>query len=214
MVRLAAEPLKSAKLPSILSYPEILKLTDVDLTNKLVYVIKWYKEALAINILLTGDDINIRFGDWNGKILDPTVDRTVKEFIDAYLNNIVTLLKTIKLNNSILYIGRTDDKLCLVDVRLSLNKFVGPGMIKDLFSNCIETQTVTKVVNYDDKVVKAIKGNKGAYKGELILKPSVFNTVTKQTPSGKVIYPVYGLVRRVTPKPVAKSYVPKYRIGK
>ena len=200
------------QLPEILPYPQILPLDDViDLSNKLVYIIKEYRESIAVVITINGDDICVRIGDWKGNI-DPMTSADAKLFVNNYMTNMIKLLATMKLSKVLLYFAKDDGGLFLVDVRTDLNKFTGPGMIRDVFSGIVRTQEVTKIVQYDDKVRAAIKKGKGAYSGNLIIKSSVFGTFIKDTPKGKVVYPTYGhVVRSSGKKQKPNQYVPTYR---
>jgi hypothetical protein len=65
----------------------------------------------------------------------------------------------------------------LVDVRLTADKFAGPGMVKDLFGKVVRTQEVMKIAaaNERDMTVPAI------------LKPSVFKTMVV----GEDVIPLY-----------------------
>ncbi len=80
----------------------------------------------------------------------------------------------------------------LVDIRLSLDKFSGPGMVRDLFSKVIPTQEVMKVEILDDQSLEAIKNGVGNYSGDLIIKASTFSTIIRD----QELIPSYAIVQR------------------
>jgi hypothetical protein len=76
------------------------------------------------------------------------------------------LLKAANIPNSLLYFSRIGDKMHVVDAMISANKFVGPGMLRDLFGKIMPTQSVVSIdVMNDDNIKK--------YAGKFI-KPSAF----------------------------------------
>ena len=102
-------------------------------------------------------------------------------------------MQLIKINQIMIYITVDDDQnMILVDLRSSLNKFYGPGMIKDLFSKVYPTQEVVKIIALDENVLEAIKRGEGSYKGNLILKCSKFKTVVR----GNDLLPLYARIDR------------------
>lgn len=71
----------------------------------------------------------------------------------------------------------------LVDVMISANKFLGPGMLNDLFGNVVPIQDViTHVVLDDDNIKK--------YNNKFI-KPSRFRYLTENG----IIRPQYGIIQ-------------------
>jgi len=211
---------ETIELPDFLPYPDVLPLSEVpELNGKLAYIIKGYEDGIAANVLIQDDNICVRFGDWNGKQIDiqkaGELSKLANEFIGKYLDNTIRLFRTIGLSQALLYMGLREGKMQLVDVRLSLNKFVGPGMIRDLFSKIVPTQEVNKVVNIDDATLDAIQAGKGNFAGELTIKTSAFETVERQTPRGKSMFPLYATVTRKVvnaPKTTKKvPYMPKPR---
>lgn len=186
------------EIPDILAYPDVLKLDEIpELKNNLVYVIKAYPlNGLAVMIHRKEDNVFVRTGDWNGDNLDPNENDIVKKFLDQSIRNLVTMMKTVGVGSAIFYITYMDNEFILTDVRLSLNKFSGPGMIRDLFSKIIKTQEIKKIVNLDDNALQAIKNGTGNYSGDLIIKSSAFDTVDRTFNNQKMMYPKYAKVIR------------------
>ena len=182
----------------ILPYPEIPTLQDCkSLHSQFVYLIKRYpEEGLATAIFRDKENLCIRMGDFEGNVINPLVDRLhngiVYEFWKEIMPDLVQTITLMGVDKCILYFSNDSDGLRLVDFRLSLNKFTGPGYIKDLFSKQMRTQEVIKVIQLDDKLVQNMIDGNGTYDGEYIIKPSRFKFMEK---NGGAI-PMYGKVVR------------------
>lgn len=178
------------QVPDMLSYPELLSLDKLpEIKGKLVYVIKAYPlNGLAVMIARKAGNVMVKFADWDAKPIMPNAELPTS-FFNKKGSEFVGLMYAAKIDQAIFYL--TPD-LKLVDMRSSLNKFAGPGMVRDLFGKIIDIQEVTKVTGLDDNTMQAIKDGTGSFEGDLIIKPSVFRTVTR----GKKMYPSYAVVRR------------------
>lgn len=178
------------QVPDMLSYPELLSLDKLpEIKGKLVYVVKAYPlNGLAVMIARKSGNVMVKFADWDAKPLMPNAELPFS-FFNKKGSDFVGLMYAAKIDQAIFYL--TPD-FRLVDMRSSLNKFVGPGMVRDLFGKIIDIQEVTKVTGLDDNTLEAIKAGTGSFEGDLIIKPSVFRTVTR----GKKMYPSYAVVRR------------------
>lgn len=184
-------------LPSILPYPEIQKLEKIpEITSQFVYVIKGYgNKGLSVLMHRKDDNIFYRFADFAGKILNPTKDKHCKLFLEKYAMQFLLLMRTARIPQAMYYLVVEKDKLRLVDMRVSLNKFAGPGMLRDLYSKIIDTQEVIKTIQLNPEVLEAIQKGTGSYEGSLILKTSVFKTVTRGNVPKLIMYPMYARVR-------------------
>ena len=182
------------QLPTLLSYPKVLTLAEMpELTGKFVYFIRAYKQqGLAVLIARQKDDVYMRIGDWDGKLLNPIQSESANAFVKKHSPGLISLMSSAKIPQALFYLSVDGADIRLVDIRLSLNKFSGPGMVRDLFSKTIETQEVLKIDNLTPEAMTAIKNNEGSYTGNLIIKPSAFKTVDRN----KVMFPMYGLVQR------------------
>lgn len=176
-------------------YPKILELNDLpQFKNQFVYIIKSYKQqGLAVVINREDDDVYVRISDWDGNILDTSKGECFK-FVERHSRQFITLMNIAGIPKAIFYITKDNDDFVLVDVRLSINKFSSPGMIRDLFSNIIKTQEVIKVGNLDDDLLDAIKDGKGKFNQDIIIKTSVFKTVT----INNCLFPMYAMVHHQT----------------
>lgn len=192
---------KLPELPSILPYPEILHLTDVvELKGHLAYIIKGYGDnGLSIMINRDDDNVYVSIGDWNGNNIDLTnqshhyYNHSMK-FIQEDSSKFVGMMKLLNIKQLMLYfVPENEDDIRLVDLRSSLNKFYGPGMVKDLFGKICLTQEIIETKILDDEAVKSIIDNdKGSYSGNLILKCSAFKTIIRE----KKLLPLYAKVIR------------------
>jgi hypothetical protein len=186
----------TSNLPAVLPYPNILNMTDERaIKGMLVYVIKHYGKE-GISIIVTRDRANdtvyIMFSDWCGNKLDLNdgsgYTNIALKFASDKLNKLIELMYTIALDKAQFYFTIiNNDELMLVDVRISINKFLGPGFIRDLFSKILTTQEIIKIENIDDRFIEYVNKGIGSYEGNLIIKPSVYRTVM----NGNKIDPYY-----------------------
>jgi len=185
------------QLPEILSYPKILNLNDIpEMSNKLVYVIRQYQlNGIAVLIVRQDGNVYIKAADFSGKILNPNNNKLYQQFINNHSKDIIRLMNTAHIPKAIYYIIY-DNKLRLVDMRTSIDKFAGPGMLRDLFAKVIELQECIKTTQLTSDVIKAINNGTGTFAGDLILKSSAFKTITRGVKPKLQMYPLYALVSR------------------
>lgn len=123
------------------------------------------------------DQVIVLYGDWNGNNIDLTIDnelsRAAIEFCDGKLQNIIHLMKIIRVEQAQFFFAMSD-KLTLVDVQVAYNKMVSPGMLRDIFSKMFDVQEVIKTEIIDDRAIEAIIRGAGSYSGDIILKPTRF----------------------------------------
>jgi hypothetical protein len=190
-----------SNIPDILAYPRILDFEDIpEIKGQFVYVIKKFvEEGLAIVIYrdIKEGDVYLSVGDFDGNPVDLTDTQhqlytAAIEFVQHESSKFVAMMKVAQIQKVILYISVDKNSWELVDLRTSLNKFYGPGMIRDLFSKIFPTQDVIKTITLDEATLEAIKQGRGSYKGDLILKCSKFKTVAR----GKELLPLYARVNR------------------
>ena len=184
------------KLPDILPYPELKKFDDIpEIKDQFVYVIRSYStKGLTVLIYRKDGNVYFKFGDFSGKTIDVN-NKSAKIFLEKYSAKFVELMNLVKIPQAIHYFTVEKDLLRLVDVRTSLNKFVSPGMLKDLYGKIVETQEVVKTVQLNSETISGIKGNKGNYKGSFIIKTSAFKTITRGTSPKLNMYPMYAKIR-------------------
>lgn len=188
-----------SKVPDTLAYPKILDLHEVpEIEGQFVYVIRGYAEdGLAITIYREEGEVYLSMNDFNGGPIDLSDENhpyqaAAIDFAQNDSSKFVALMKSAGIPKVILYISVDDGELRLVDMRASLNKFYGPGMLRDLFSKIYPTQEVVKTAALDEKTLDAIKQGEGSYKGNLILKCSKFKTIVRD----QEMLPLYARVIR------------------
>jgi hypothetical protein len=185
-----------------LSYPRILDLKDIpEIAGKFVYVIRGYPEdGLAVTIKRdpAKDDVWVIVSDWDGNNI-PLNDAKhplqgmAMGFVRSDSPKFIEVMRLLKIPQAIFYLSANKDgEFTLVDVRTSLNKFCGPGMVKELFSKVVNTQEILSTTYLTPEVMSGIQNNVGSYQGDLILKTSAFKTIQR----GKEMLPLYARVKR------------------
>lgn len=74
----------------------------------------------------------------------------------------------------------------LVDIRTSVNQFVGPGMIKDLCENIMQTQEVISIGSLNEEFLAGLREY-----NYIILKHSSFKIIIRENEA----IPLYAIVR-------------------
>lgn len=199
--------------PALISYPSLLALEEVpEMMGKLVYIVKAYP-LNGITVLMTYDpnpptpasNTSMRFGDWDGNKIDPSNPtgrggELVLEFMRSHAPNFIGLMAAAKIKQALFYLS-DNDGLQLVDMRTALDKMVGPGMLRDLLSQVVKTQTVINVTGLTPETLEIIKKGEKDLACDLIIKPSVFKTITRGDKPNMVMYPMYGTVSRCQKSP-------------
>jgi hypothetical protein len=181
---------ETIKMPELLPYPEIMSFSDVPmLHNQYVYIVEKYPfEGFSILVVRDNDYIAVRVADFQGNLIDPTSN----DQIGMILNYSISVIKHIGLNQCILYLSNIEGVLTLVDVRLSYNKFSGPGFMQELFTK-IPIQKVVKVIQINEELKGKLINGEEPWDGEFIIKPSAFKFITRAEDD---IIPMYGKIER------------------
>lgn len=169
-----------------LSYPKILKVGEVpEIKSMFVYPIKAYRQdGISITFNNVNGDIALKFSDWDGRNISKSVS---DDMISKYGQRLTALVVAAKIQQAQLYLSDG----VLVDVRTHVDNFIGPGMINDVFSKVIPTQTILgKPFVLDDEALKSVIQHKPPFVGPMILKTSLFKTIIR----GKSLIPLYALV--------------------
>ena len=172
----------SGTSPEILPYHAIQHIDLVpELVGQFVYVIDNYNTNGFSVVIYKDKDIKFLFGDFSGRVLDPLSDceflTNIDVFMSTYLNKYVEFVQIANVPMIQVYISVGHDDMWLVDARTHYNKYVGPGMLRDVFS-----KFGLKIPNYiesgcfltDDKI-KELKG----LNTKLIIKPSSFKIIAR-----------------------------------
>ena len=185
---------ETIEIPDLLPYPTIQPFEDVpELHNRFVYVIKKY-EFTGYSILMVRDKgyIVSQIADFDGNKFDGDRIEEAESVLSEKFHTLSALVSAIKIDKCICYLSEDKDDIKLVDVRLSYNKFVGPGFIKDVFGNTINTQDIHKILQLDESIVESMMSGKNNYDGEYIVKSSAYKFMERD---GNFV-PMYGLVSR------------------
>ena len=139
------------------------------------YVTRHYDSAgAALMIVRRKDDVYAQFGDWKGTTLDPgdtahPLHNQVVSLLENQFNRLVALMAAAAVSQAQFFFSA---ELSLVDVQLSLNKYVGPGMLRDVFARVATVPETLKIEVLDDRAMDFIAEGKGSYEGNLLLRPS------------------------------------------
>jgi hypothetical protein len=185
-----------SKLPQVLPYPKFMPDSLIQhVNNVFCYVIRHYgNDGLSVLVYRQPekDQIVVLYGDWNGNNIDLTTDnqlsKTALEFCDSKLQNVLYLMKLIRIEQAQLFFT-ISDRLTLVDVQTAYNKMASPGMVRDIFSKMFDVQEVIKTEIIDDRIIDAIARGAGSYSGDIILKPTRFRLY--HDPVANLFQPMY-----------------------
>jgi len=162
------------KIPQILSYPIIPTISDCpEIIGQFCYIIEPYKPGIAVVVKIDGDEQGTAFGDWNGVSIGPSIPiwPVAAKFLADYNIAVGQLARQIKIQQFELFIAE-DGRL--IDVQLEINRFVGPGMLRDLFNKIMPTQVITEIAVVDESKIKVLKS--------CVLKPSRIKMSSRNAP--------------------------------
>lgn len=177
----------TSKPTGLLPFPVPLPYDHTVLKDMLCYIIRGYKWDDGRSVLIhRGKESSLMLiGNTKDEAVDVNVDDKAQELLKSIAPKLYNVMKHIKLPQAQFYFS---NDLKLFDVRISANKFTGPGMLRDVFSTSVETQEVIKITNIDDATVKALSDGKHPYDGELMIKPSRYREADA--------FPLYMLLTR------------------
>jgi len=186
---------KTVRLPDTLPYYPFIDFCKhtSQFKNLFCYVLRGYpRKGVAVMIYRESGDVFVRTSDFNGVVLEPVNNKSAATVMEKYLNRLVFTMKAIKLGQAIFYFSGENDFI-LVDMRLTLEKFCGPGYLNDFFGRQgIPIQTsINQPIILTDENIEMLSEGKGDYAGPVILKPSSF----KFTMVGGQPNPLYGVLR-------------------
>jgi len=160
----------------LLPYPTIAPISECpEIVGLFCYVIEAYEPGVAV-VIERMNDPAISIGDWSGNHLPPT-----NELLSNTVPLLLKMMQHIALNQAEFFISSDGT---LVDVQLSINKFIGPGMLRDVFKSTIKTQIVDSIVTVDQTKIDELRGK------NFILKPSKYRHYMR----GDIILPLYARI--------------------
>jgi hypothetical protein len=116
-------------------------------------------------------------GDWNGNTIDlasasDPLSLIATDFLKSQAGRLVAISHAVGVKKAIYYFALDTGSPVLVDIRLSLNKFLGPGMIRDVFGKTFDTQKVLKVDVMSEQILEQISNHIEQFSSGTIIKPS------------------------------------------
>jgi len=166
-------------IPTLLSYPHIAAVDDCpQIIGKYCYIVEGYQAGYSIIFKSHAGTSGVSFGDWSGTHNEACAE----QFLSDFVPKCIELMRCIRLPQMQVFISA---KGLLVDVQRSLNKFIGPGMLRDLFHNIIETQKIVAIDIANQSKIDQLKSS-----GNYILKPSKF----RYYEMGDNILPLYARI--------------------
>jgi hypothetical protein len=174
---MAAQSGISKNVPAMLPHPEPLSDTKL-VSDMLCYVVKYYQNV-GISCLISRNEGNIAvsMGDWNGQTIDlsntkDSLSLIAIDFLQHQAKRLMAISHAAGVNQAIYYFALDTGIPVLVDIRTSLNKFLGPGMVRDVFGKTFDTQQVLKIDVMSEQLLEQIKNGVGSFSDGVILKPS------------------------------------------
>lgn len=170
----------------ILKYPKFLgKEYLQNLKDVLCYTIEDYGTkglSLLISRDTPNDKVLVVVGDWEGNIIDKKLlsEQPYLTVLSNYVPEMVNIMNLVRVTQAQFYFN---SDLFLVDVQTDINKFVGPGMLRDVFSRVFKIPETINIKPLDADMISSISnGDK-----HIIVKPSRFRMVEKD----KTYIPLY-----------------------
>lgn len=189
-------PTSGTSKPKLLPHQGLRELDD-QFSNLYVYIMRHPGPPGPTIVVQKQKDggVYAQFGDWSGIPIDPTdtthhLHHGIIDLLANQFHKLQQLMQTCGLTQAQYYFSETG---ILVDVRMALNRYIGPGMLHDVFGKLVTTPEIIKVEVLDQRVRDAIEADSGSYSGELIVKPSRFREM--ELPDHSFV-PLYAQVLR------------------
>ncbi len=188
----------TSDIPTLLPLPRPIPLAEcLPIKGVFCYVIEHYGHSgLSLLIHRAHGNVNMVVGDWDGNVIDLShkehpLHSSATKCLQDHSVRLYDILKVIGVSQAIFYLAFKDSGFKLVDVRLSLNKFVGPGMLRDVFGKIIDTQRVIAIDSLNPTIQDSIERGLEPFGPDIVLKPSMFRCAQAVPP-----IPLYAEVLR------------------
>ena len=191
------------EIPDSLPYPKIQPITELkEISGKFCYILKYYpQKGIALTISRAKGNVCVRISDWTGIIINPEklgeYTKITEVVMKQYSHMLINILQLIGVPKTTLYFSNCEDGPKLVDMRLSLNKFCGPGYLADFFGKpgIPVQEKIGDPIMFDKEHYDKIISKSGIYTDSTyIIKPSAFKFIIR----GTDVLPMYGLLSGVT----------------
>jgi len=166
-----------------------------DLRGKFCYIIRCGElSGLSVAITRQAEMVSVICGDWSGNridLADSNASVLATKFLNDHLALMVNTMKLIDVSYMQLFF---DIDFTLFDVMVEEYKYIGPGMIRDVFSKVCKTQNIIQVQVLDDTVIEKITKQESIYDCNLIIKPAKFSLYHNQADDD--YSPLYAIIKR------------------
>lgn len=179
-------------ITQILSYPVLPN--DISLLkNVFCYIVEWYAQTGLSCLVDRKNGNRITIGDWAGNTIDLSAEDSTallaRLFVQQQAGLLLDFTKTAGVEVAQYYFVVIDGtKFRLVDVRVSANKFLGPGMVRDVFGQRFDTQRVIKIDYLTEQLAVQIARRIGHFENGVIVKPSRFAAISEASIDGCAKY--------------------------
>lgn len=156
-------PVSGTSNPKLLPYSKTLNIDDVpEIRGKFCYILDDYPDnGFSLLIYRKDETVYFTFGSYSGEEFDMLTHTEFRVQISKVLKNIqnyINLLKLTRVKMIQLYFAVDNDNVLLVDARTHYNKFLGPGMLKDVIAKCgIGTPNVVYIKELTDELINELK---------------------------------------------------------
>ncbi len=134
------------------------------------HLLRLYQPTCSILISRQKGKVGVVMAGTDAKQVDPGSLPEGEQLLVEFFPKLCNLLAAIHLDQAQFYFGGPE--LTLTDVRVSANKFAGPGMLTDVFGRVVPTPTQLVVETIDERAAAAITAGSGTYAGNLSIRPS------------------------------------------
>lgn len=172
------------EIPDLLPYPDLYNVHDnFNLFNKMYcYIIDKYNINDGYNLYIGFRDEYqlVKLSDFKGNNIDLRCCSEVENIILSYVHKLSDFMKLSKIVELGFYFSNEENPI-LVDVMVSINKMLSPGMLRDLFANIVPTQNVLSIEIIDENILN---------RNQIIIKPSKFKYIFDD----RSFTPLYGII--------------------
>lgn len=170
--------------PGLLPHPGFLQFPDQHINGLYCYINRHPGPAgVSLAVSRQPTAVTVLAGDWHGYPIDPN-DRDhplhgdFVTLLEKPLHQLVSFMSGARIPACQFYFS---SRMVLVDVRTGPDKFVGPGMLADVFGRLVAVPELIKIEPLDSRALESIASGAGDYGGDLTLRPSKFRAIELQT---------------------------------
>jgi len=175
----------TVQIPDFVDYPEFFVVNKNDhLFNELFcYIVEPYPfDGVNLYVGFREDCVIMRIADFKSNEIDHEQFSDFDKGVLELSNSVIDVMRHSRIIEASYYFANCNGKPVLVDMMVSANKFVGPGMLRDLFGKTLDTQKVIDIKKLNNEEIDSNKGN--------LVKPSRFRCLM----DGRMPRPQYGVI--------------------